>query len=53
MCDDELKHVLDKVFDTLIERGNLYKNYAHIGFGVRSLTVTKDKNGVKWRYFRC
>jgi hypothetical protein len=52
MCDDELKHVIDKVFDTLIG-GNFYKNYAHVGFSVRSSTETKDKNGVKWRYFRC
>ena len=53
-CDDELKPTIGKVFDTLEEEGNFYKKYAHVvGFSVSSSSETKDKDGVKWKYFLC
>jgi len=53
-CDAELKPVIGKVFDTLKEGDDFYKNYAHVaGFSVRNSTETKDKIGVRWKYFLC
>ncbi|XP_058783612.1 protein FAR1-RELATED SEQUENCE 5-like [Vicia villosa] len=53
-CDDEFKPAIGKVFDTLEEGGNFYKRYAHcVGFSVRNSSETKDKDGVKWKYFLC
>ena len=53
-CDAELKPVIGKVFDTLKEGDDFYKIYAHVaGFSVRNSTETKDKIGVKWKYFLC
>lgn len=52
--DDELKHVIGKIFDILIEGSNFYKIYAHnVSFSVRSLMETKNKYGLKWKYFLC
>ena len=46
--------MIGKVFDTLKEGDDSYKNYAHVaGFSVRNSTETKDKIGVKWKYFLC
>lgn len=54
ICGDEFKPVIGKVFDTLEEGGDFYKRYAHVGgFSVRNSSETKDKNGVKWKYFLC
>jgi len=54
VCDVALKPVVGKVFDTLKEGGDFYKTYAYDGgFSVRSSTKTKDKDGVKWKYFLC
>ncbi|KAF1894116.1 hypothetical protein Lal_00004035 [Lupinus albus] len=53
-CDEELKPVIGKIFDTLEERDNFYKSYAHAsGFSVRNSSETTDKSGVKWKYFLC
>jgi hypothetical protein len=53
-CRNELKPVIGKIFDTLIEGAEFYKNYAHAaGFSVRKSTETKDKDGVRWKYFLC
>jgi len=53
-CEDDLKPVIGKVFDTLEEGGDFYKAYAYVaGFSVRNSTKTKDKDGVKWKYFLC
>jgi hypothetical protein len=54
VCDVALKPVIGKVFDTLKEGGDFYKAYAYDGgFSVRNSTKTKDKDGVKWKYFLC
>ncbi|KAJ1375574.1 FAR1 DNA-binding domain, partial [Sesbania bispinosa] len=54
-CDEEIKPVVGKVFDTLEQGGDFYQRYAHTaGFSVRKATETKDKNGeTKWKYFLC
>jgi hypothetical protein len=53
-CDDKFKPVIGNLFDTLEEGGNFYKRYAHTaGFSVRNSSETKDKYGVKWKYFLC
>ncbi|KAJ1377908.1 FAR1 DNA-binding domain [Sesbania bispinosa] len=54
-CNEKIKHVVGRVFDTLEQGGDFYQRYAHIvGFSVRKATETKDKNGdIKWKYFLC
>ncbi|CAJ2663061.1 unnamed protein product [Trifolium pratense] len=55
-CGNELKPVIGKVFDTLTEGVDFYKNYAHaVGFSVRSSSEIKEKDGVnvRWKYLVC
>ena len=52
--DDELKPMVGKVLNTLEEGGNFYKRYAHVtGFSVHNSFETKDKDGIRWKYFLC
>ncbi|KAJ1404438.1 FAR1 DNA-binding domain [Sesbania bispinosa] len=54
MRDEELKPVIGMVFDTLEEGEDFYKRYAHAtGFSICKSSETKDKNGMKWKYFLC
>ncbi|XP_057432341.1 protein FAR1-RELATED SEQUENCE 5-like [Lotus japonicus] len=54
MCDEELKPVVGKVFDTLEEGESFYKRYTlTVGFSVHNSSQVKDKYGLKWRYFVC
>ncbi|KAF1894675.1 hypothetical protein Lal_00027053 [Lupinus albus] len=49
-CNEEMKPIIGKIFDTLEEGDNFYKSYAHAsGFSVRNSSETTDKSGVKWK----